>query len=117
MSAFITRNNLIPAAVAVLNVGLYANGFVDAVQRGHWLAAAGYGTALCVLYFLFRWWRRARRAWWWSPEYQTRHTDFVDRLTRLTSSGPYIAWNIRTRQWIAVIARTPPWANTATTLR
>ncbi|GGK63656.1 hypothetical protein GCM10011591_39820 [Nocardia camponoti] len=59
MPAFITRNNLIPAAVAVLNVGLYAYGFVDTVQRGDWLAAAGNGTALCVLYFPFRWWRRA----------------------------------------------------------
>ncbi|MFF5038051.1 hypothetical protein [Nocardia salmonicida] len=109
MSAFTTGNNLIPAAVAVLNVGLYAYGFVDAVQRGDWLAAAGYGTALCVLYVFFRWWRRARRAWWWSPEYQARHADFVDRLTRLTSD-PYTAWNIHTRQWIAVIAHTPPWA-------
>ncbi|WP_278262853.1 hypothetical protein [Nocardia sp. AG03] len=110
MSDFITRYILTPTAAAMLSVGVHAYGFVHAVQRGDWLAAAGYGTALSALYLLFLWWRRARRAWWWSPEYQARHTDFVDRLTNLTHSGPYIAWNIRTRQWIAVIAPTPPWS-------
>ncbi|PXX53930.1 hypothetical protein DFR70_12651 [Nocardia tenerifensis] len=105
----LTRSDLVPVAVVVVNIVVLGHGFIDAVGRGDRPAVAGYSATFIGLYVMFRWWRRERRAWWHSPEFRACHAEFVSRLTALTGSGSYLAWHAGTRQWLKATAHTTLW--------
>ncbi|MBF6137797.1 hypothetical protein IU501_33030 [Nocardia otitidiscaviarum] len=79
-----------------------------AVQRRAWFDVAGCLVTAIVLFFLTRSWLCGRRAWWRTADYQARHATFVQTLTDLTRTGPYIAWHADTRQWLGVAVCTTP---------